>query len=148
MFYHDMSWHNEFSYHQLCQGGLRSESPEPVWKKKLSITSSSKFLRGKGDFISYLMREVQVQARFSVHIWRGEAESDMRQGIWIEPVNTRTNQRMESGMSGSSQILCFISPWLSFASSGMNKEFGLNLTLPHQITYNNRFLSQSAYVAK
>ncbi len=35
--------------------------------------------------ISYFMRESLVQARFSVHVWWGTAESDMRQRIWLEP---------------------------------------------------------------
>ncbi len=37
------------------------------------------------DTITYLMRGRRVQARFFVHIWRREAESDMIQIIWLEP---------------------------------------------------------------
>ena len=39
--------------------------------------------------ITYLMIGSRVQARFFVHIWRREAESDMIQRIWLEPDDPR-----------------------------------------------------------
>ncbi len=46
-------------------------------------------LEGVSNSISYLMGESRVQAKLFVHIWQGQAESYMRQRIWLESNDSR-----------------------------------------------------------